>query len=308
MEAAIRDRLNGCAIGAAIGDALGMPFEFGPPHPLSALVREMLPGRIPPGRFTDDTEMALAVAESLLVHRPLQADDLVKRFLKWMRSSPSDVGAHTAMVLGWISKGMSWQEASERVLHDMPATAGNGSVMRCWPVAIVWWKDREQLVTDSETQSQVTHPNPECLGGSVFINWMIAEMVAGATPCAAYESALEAVDLGEEFRQVVSNAPNCRREELKNSGWVRHTLESALWALLNTGSFEEAVVQVVNLGGDTDTAGSVTGAMAGAAYGMGAIPQRWIEKLNGEWPLGSGKYWDAKNFVRLVGRLTADVP
>lgn len=303
---AVLDKLNGCAVGAAVGDALGMPLEFGSAHPLNSLVCEMTTGRLPAGRFTDDTELALAVAESLTVHRPLDADDLVKRLLKWKRSMPMDIGAHTNMVLGWIAGGMTWQDAAEKVRKEMPATAGNGSIMRAWPVAVAWWQNREQMVKDSELQSIVTHSHPECMKGSAFVNWMIAEMATGATPRAAYESAMQAIDLGAEFCQVVEHAPDANREGLKNSGWVRHTLESSLWALLNTSSFEDALVQVINLGGDTDTAGAVTGALAGAAYGLEAIPTRWVEKLSGEWPLGSGKTWDAHAFVRLVSRLTAD--
>ncbi len=300
----VLDKLNGCAVGAAVGDALGMPLEFGPSLPLNLFVRDMITGRLPSGRFTDDTETALAVAESLIVHRPLDGDDLVRRLLKWKRSMPMDIGVHTSMVLNWLANGMTWQQAAERIRRDMPATAGNGSVTRSWPVAVVWWQNREQLIKDSEAQSIITHPHPECLSGAAFVNWMIAEMFTGATPRAAYESAMQTIDLGSEFCQVAAHAPDAKREELKNSGWVRHTLESSLWALLNTNSFEEALVQVVNLGGDSDTAGSVTGALAGAAYGLQAIPTRWVEKLNGEWPLGSGKAWDAKTFIRLVGRLT----
>jgi ADP-ribosyl-[dinitrogen reductase] hydrolase len=90
---------------------------------------------------------------------------------------------------------------------------------------------------------------------------------------------------------------------LANSGWVRHTLESAVWGLLTTGTFEDAVVQVVNLGNDADTAGAVVGALAGAAYGLDAIPRRWRRALHGEWPLRSGKRWRERNLVELADRL-----
>ncbi|MBU1749334.1 MAG: ADP-ribosylglycohydrolase family protein [Chloroflexi bacterium] len=87
------------------------------------------------------------------------------------------------------------------------------------------------------------------------------------------------------------------------SGWVRHTLESAAWGLLTTDSFEEAVVQVVNLGNDADTAGAVVGALAGAAYGLAGIPARWREALRGEWPLRSGHIWRAGDLVTLADQL-----
>ena len=103
-------------------------------------------------------------------------------------------------------------------------------------------------------------------------------------------------------------APSRRRQDLRNSGWVRHTLESAVWGLLTTGSFEEAVVQVVNLGEDADTAGAVVGALAGAAYGMGAIPNRWRTALRGEWPLRSGTIWREADFVEMADLLAGSDP
>ncbi len=117
--------------------------------------------------------------------------------------------------------------------------------------------------------------------------------------------ALAAVEMPEPLRAVVEAAPNRRREELVNSGWVRHTLESAVWGLLTTGSFEEAVVQVVNLGNDADSAGVVVGALAGAAYGLDAIPARWRTVLHGEWPLKSGIRWSTSDFISLADRLLA---
>jgi ADP-ribosyl-[dinitrogen reductase] hydrolase len=84
---------------------------------------------------------------------------------------------------------------------------------------------------------------------------------------------------------------------------VRHTLESAVWGLTTTSAFEEAVVQVVNLGNDADTAGAVVGALAGATYGLAAIPPRWREVLKGEWPMGSGTQWRAMDLVELADRL-----
>jgi len=303
MDKITLDRLCGCAVGAAIGDALGMPLEFGPPSPPDKLVRVMRPGRLPAGSFTDDTEMALALAESLLAHRPLDGADLAQYFVSWYRHNPPDVGIQTAQVLNRIAQGESWQTAEAWALANRPDSAGNGSLMRCWPAALAWWNDRPQLVNDSRLQSRLTHPHPECVAGCIFVNWMIAELVKGAAPSLAFEGALQSVSLPDEMRQAVIAAPTHRREELPNTGWVRHTLESALWGLLTTSSFEEALVQVVNLGGDTDTAGAVTGALAGAAYGLEAIPLTWRQQLRGEWPLGSQKIWHVEDFACLSRQL-----
>jgi ADP-ribosyl-[dinitrogen reductase] hydrolase len=303
MDAEIQERLRGCAVGAAVGDALGMPLEFGPRQPLDRLVRDMRQGRIPSGTFTDDTEMALALAESLLDHRPLDADHLARRFTEWFRSGPQDVGVRIRDVLSRMELGQPWDRAVEAVQREKPELAGNGSVMRCWPAALAYWDDLGWLLTDSRLQSRVTHGHPDCEASCAFVNAVIYHLVQGTAPAAAVDRALLLVDMQEALRATIQAAPGRRREQLKNSGWVRHTVESAVWGLLTTSSFEEAVVQVVNLGDDTDSAGAVVGAMAGAAYGLEAIPERWRTALRGTWPLAGGKHWGTAELVELADRL-----
>ncbi|MEJ2211781.1 MAG: ADP-ribosylglycohydrolase family protein, partial [Anaerolineae bacterium] len=283
--AQVQNRARGCAVGAAIGDALGMPLEFGRRRRADQLVRDMQPGRIPAGTFTDDTEMALALADSLLAHRPLDPADLAQRFVDWLRAGPPDVGIHTREVLARIARGQPWDAAVEAVQAQRPDSAGNGSVMRCWPVALADWNDLDQLLADSRLQSHVTHPHAECQAGSAFVNAAIYHLLRGTPPPDAVARALDDVAMPRPLRDVVERAPTRSREGLPNSGWVRHTLESAVWGLLTSDTFEEAVVQVVNLGNDADTAGTVAGALAGAAYGLDAIPQRWRQALQGQWPL-----------------------
>jgi ADP-ribosyl-[dinitrogen reductase] hydrolase len=298
------DRVRGCAVGAAVGDALGMPLEFGPRQPVDRLVREMRPGRLPAGSFTDDTEMALALAESLLSHRPLDAQDLAGRFVTWLQAGPPDVGIHTQSVLSRVAAGMAWQPAVAGVQASRPDSAGNGSAMRCWPVALAYAQgDLGQLVADSRLQSRVTHPHPECEAACAFVNAAIYALLGGAGPRAAVDQALAAVRLPQGLQAAIEKAPRQPREALRNSGWVRHTVESAVWGLLTTSSFEEAVIQVVNLGADADSAGAVTGALAGAAYGLTPIPERWREVLQGEWPLGSRRRWHTPDLMALADGL-----
>jgi ADP-ribosyl-[dinitrogen reductase] hydrolase len=304
MEPQIQNRLRGLAVGAAIGDALGMPLEFGPARPLDNLEREMRPGRLAAGAFTDDTEMALALAESLLAARPLDPVDLAQRFVAWMQTGPADVGIQTSSVLSRIAAGESWEQASAAILRRRPDSAGNGSVMRCWPVALANWNDLPALIRESALQSRVTHAHPECLAGATFVNVTLYHLLHGAAPAAAVTAALEQVELPPELRAALLAAPGKSRTALPNSGWVRHTLESAVWGLLTTASFEEAVVQVVNLGQDADTAGAVVGALAGAAYGLEALPPRWTQLLHGEWPLGSGRIWRTADLAALADQLS----
>jgi ADP-ribosyl-[dinitrogen reductase] hydrolase len=132
---------------------------------------------------------------------------------------------------------------------------------------------------------------------------VIYHLVHGVAKSQAVAQALDAVEMPAGLVAVIEAAPGRDRDQLQNSGWVRHTLESAVWGLLTTDSFEEAVVQVVNLGNDADTAGAVVGALAGAAYGLAAVPARWRETLRGEWPLRSGSLWHAAKLVHLADRL-----
>ena len=136
MNSDIQDRLRGVAVGAAIGDALGMPLEFGPAIPPDRLVRAMRAGRLPAGTFTDDTEMALALADSLLERCPLDADNLAHRFAAWYRAGPVGHRHPDQSCAEPGVRGVSWQAAVDAVEQARPGSAGNGSVMRCWPVAL----------------------------------------------------------------------------------------------------------------------------------------------------------------------------
>jgi ADP-ribosyl-[dinitrogen reductase] hydrolase len=306
----IPSAIQGLVVGAVCGDALGMPLEFGAPRPLNSLCREMIRGRLPAGSFTDDTEMALAVAQSLLTHSPLDAQDLVQRFTTWYQFHPPDVGIHTSKVLNLVSQGMRWQDASLRIQQDDPNSAGNGSLMRAWPIAAARHADLGLLIAESRLQSQVTHTHADCINACVFLNLVLADLIhrdqskpPNLSLRESIANSLSKVSLGKEFELMLELAPVRQREQLQNSGWVRHTLEAALWAALNSKSFEEALVNAVNLGNDADTTGSVTGAIAGAMYGINAIPERWKDALHGEYPLHSGRLWFAKDFIQLADAL-----
>jgi ADP-ribosyl-[dinitrogen reductase] hydrolase len=298
-----RDRARGCLVCAALGDAFGMPLEFGPPRRGARQLRTLSPGRLPAGSFTDDTEMMLALGESLLHSAPLDPADLASRFVAWYRERPPDVGIHTGAVLRRVAAGAPWEEAASAVQLSNPDSAGNGSVMRCFPVALAHADDPAACDADSRLQSRVTHPHEECVAACAFVNAAIRRLLHGDHPEGAVEAALAESAPPPALAEAIRLAAGRRPEELPNTGWVRHTVESAVWGLLTTGSYPDAVIAVANLGNDADTAAAVAGALAGAAYGLAGIPAEWREALGGEWPLGSGARWGWGEFAALADGL-----
>src|SRR5215211_1602510 len=150
------DRYRGCLLGLACGDALGGPIEF----ETRAAIRERFPGglrdfigggwlHLIPGEITDDTQMTLALAESLACSGPLDMDDVAARFLSWFRSEPEDIGNTTRSALSYLANGVPWEEAGERVISESPSAAGNAAVMRCAPVALRFRTAPAQLVPAS---------------------------------------------------------------------------------------------------------------------------------------------------------------
>jgi len=304
------DRLRGIAVGAAVGDALGMPLEFQAASSPFNLLTEMINGALPAGSFTDDTEMALALAESLQFSSPLDGQDLAGRFTAWYQCHPPDVGVNTSRVLRLIAEGTSWLEASQIIYAANPDIASNGALMRCWPLVLARYNNGALLVAETRLQSEVTHKHPDAVNAAILVNLILQRLVLRAEsvpPDAALREAVAAamrqISLSDELKTAVELAPMRQREDLPNSGWVLHTLESALWALYTTRSFEEALVRAVNLGADADTTGAVAGALAGALYGLQSIPERWKSMLHGEYPLRSGRIWLANDFIALADNL-----
>ncbi|NLG49181.1 MAG: hypothetical protein GX552_03595 [Chloroflexi bacterium] len=296
---ALLDRARGCAVGAAVGDALGMPLEFGPARRGRYQVRAMQAGRLPAGAFTDDTEMALALAESLIARDDLDTDDVLRRFVDWYRRSPADVGNQLSLVLSSVRAGRPRAE----IVRQLAGRQGNGSVMRCYPVALRFCVSLPRCLQASIEQSDITHPDPLCGAACALVNAVIWHGLRGADAATAVERALEAVELPDALRRTVEQAPGRSADELQNTGWALHAVESAVWGLLTTDSFAECVIQVANLGNDADTSACVVGAMAGAVYGLDAIPLDWREALHGRWPIHSERVWRVADFVALADAL-----
>lgn len=283
----LEDRYLGCLIGLACGDALGGPVEFDTRAQMDERfpfgLREFIGGgwlHLFPGEITDDTQMALDVARSLVAFPDGNMDDLASRFLDWRNSEPKDIGNTTRDALDRLARGVPWDEAGEQAhINRGPRdSAGNGAMMRCAPVAMRFRLHPDRLRDVSIDVSRITHANPLCTWASVAVDQAIAALLNGAPIAHAIQASSEGIEIAD-VRAAVNLAAVSSRDEIRSGGFVLDTLSAAFWSLLQTDSFEEAVVTAVGLGGDTDTTGAVAGALAGAHYGIDAIPDRWVSQV-----------------------------
>lgn len=279
VGARLPDRFRGVLLGLAVGDALGAPLEFQPARSPANYLTEMVGGgwqKLAPGEWTDDTQQALCIVESLLTKRVFDPDDIARRFVVWMQSHPKDIGLHTQGVLNAIAQGASWEEASREIQAENPDSATNGSLMRCAPLALFFCRHPDYAASLSPVLSRITHAHPDCEWACVFLNVAIVALLSGMGRTEAVEYAYNACDGASQAlkdRIGLAMLPTC---EVTPTGYVLDTLEVALWSFLHTNTFEEALIDAVNRGEDTDTVGAVVGALAGARYGMSHIPERWL--------------------------------
>ncbi|QFU81824.1 ADP-ribosylglycohydrolase family protein [Natronorubrum aibiense] len=288
MGSDCHSRARGILLGLACGDALGRPVEFQGPERIERThgrVTEMLAHGThgqPAGTITDDTEMALCIARSLAEYDTFEPEDVAARFVDWKQSGPFDIGIMTSSALQRIQNGESWDEAGQREWEASMegSNAGNGSLMRCAPYAIAYRNDPAELVEISRQSSAITHADLRCQWSCALFNRTLANLMTDV------ERPLETVldDIGsklpDDVRNVVEPVTAARRGEpvdisLENSGYVVTTLQTGLYHGLTAETAEDAIVDAVMMGGDTDTIGAVTGAVAGARFGAGALPERW---------------------------------
>ena len=280
--AGIRDRALGAFLGLAAGDAVGTTLEFRA-RDAQPRLEDMTGGgpfALPPGAWTDDTAMALALADSLAAARSLDCGDLMDRFLKWWRNGEYSCTG-TCFAIGNATRG-----ALERYLRagdplagsTDPRTAGNGSLMRLAPVALRFWNDPRRLIDTAAEQSRTTHGAEEAVDACRAFAELLAEAIAG-TPRAdllaprPFEGAPAVTGI------VAGRWRGRRRNDIRSSGYVVHTLEAALWSVARTGNFRNAVLLAANLADDADTVAAVTGQLAGALYGLSGIPERWLDRI-----------------------------
>ncbi|MFD5279087.1 ADP-ribosylglycohydrolase family protein [Streptomyces rubrogriseus] len=305
-------RAAGAVVGSAVGDALGAPFEFGPEGAFSA--RFPAPGAggemcggggWDPGEATDDTQMAVLVAESLLERCGLDLRDIFARFQRWAVSEPKDIGLQTEDVL---TSGAPWDLAAAIHFQVNQRAAGNGSLMRASTSAVHFAAAGQEATMEAARRiTALTHGDRAAWEGTAIFHELIRLTFEDIDPFAALPDVLALVHPDHRGRYATVLAPDWHPERATEfNGAVWPCLGSAVWALRTTTGFEHAIRAAIDLGGDTDTVAAVTGGLAGARYGLDAIPARWIQPLHVPLPGFDGRVLYPTDLLHLAHRLLGE--
>jgi ADP-ribosyl-[dinitrogen reductase] hydrolase len=282
-NSAVYDRAMGCMAGLCIGDAVGTTLEFSERDSYEPL-EDMVGGGpfyLDPGEWTDDTSMALCIADSLIERGEFDPEDMMKKFREWYRSGYNshngrcfDIGN---TVRGAIHKYESYGDPF--VGGDGPRSAGNGSIMRLAPVPIFFRGDREKNLEVAVNQSRLTHSTNLVLDACKLLAHVLVEAINGKRKEEIFPVEMEEIR-SQKVNDIAMGSWEIKtRNEIGSTGFVIDTLEASVWAVMNNHDFESAVLAAANLGKDSDTTAAVTGQIAGALYGLEGIPCKWMDKL-----------------------------
>ncbi len=268
-------RASAAYLGLAIGDALGATVEFLTPNEIRhqhGVHRDIVGGgwlRLKAGQVTDDTTMSLALGAAILARGGVEAQAAADAFDGWMRGKPVDIGNTVRRnLIAFRMTGNPEAPASE---HD----AGNGAAMRVLPVALACYgQTAEKTIRASRAQAHVTHHSALSDAACETLILMVQDLLAGHDVQEVRQQRAEAL-----VRQQAIFAFDKKRRD-NPSGYIVETMQAVLQAFFATDSFEDCLIDVVNRGGDADTTGAIAGMLAGARYGLEAIPARWLKALN----------------------------
>lgn len=276
-------RYLGALSGLAAGDALGTTLEFciRDQHPHHTEMRGGGVFNVAPGEWTDDTAMALCLAESLLNRQSFDPHDQLSRYVRWWREG------YMACQGRCIDIGGTTLDALQRFERTQDANAGgtqayqsgNGGIMRLAPAVMVA-NSKQEAVSLAVRSSLTTHASPDCLDAAALMGAVLWRLLQGE-PLRKVLAQMPTTPAQGDRILALQSGLFCElsREEVSSSGYVIDTLEAALWCCWQARSLEEALVLAANLGDDADTVAAVTGQLAGAAWGVKALPERWLTTL-----------------------------
>lgn len=291
MKVSLAKRFRGSLLGLAVGDAMGAPVEFLPPgafEPVAELTSGG-PSSVRVGEWTDDTSMALCLAESLIEKRRFDPIDQLERYVRWRHSGYMSTRDYGFGIGNTVAGALDLFETTGRPFCGStdPRSAGNGSLMRLAPVPLFFSENPGLAIETSGISSMTTHSTGTCVDACRYFGGLIVGALMGNSkkdllsdlysPVPGYWASRQ---LHPEIEFVAKGSfKTINPPEIVGSGYVVKSLEAALWAFHRSDSFEEGCALAVNLGDDADTTGAIYGQLAGAHYGEESIPVNWRSQL-----------------------------
>jgi len=285
------DRYRGALLGLAAGDALGTTLEFKSPgsfEPIADLVGGG-PFDLDPGQWTDDTSMALCLAESLVERKSFDPEDQMRRYLRWYREGYLSSTGTCFDIGGTVGAALRRFVVVQNPFAGKtePHYGGNGSLMRLAPLPLAFASEPEEAIRLAGEMSRTTHAAPEPIDACRYYSGLILGALSGDSKetllSARYtplRSAWSASALSPKIDAIAAGSFKTKQPpEIRGTGYVVQALEASLWAFWNSDDFEEGALAAVNLGDDADTTGAIYGQLAGAYYGLGGIPRRWRNRI-----------------------------
>ncbi len=277
------ERYQGCLLGLATGDAVGTAVEFSAKDSFPPIT-DMVGGgpfHLQAGQWTDDTSMALCLAESLIARQGFDAKDQMNRYMNWWQWGYLSATGHCfdigTTVAGALQKYANDGDPFAGSSH--PKTAGNGSLMRLAPVVLWYFPDELLALEYAEASSRTTHAAPEALACCRLFAQMLMNALNGKSKRETL-TAIPQPPEQENLRRIAEgNYLKKTRAEIFGTGYCVQSLEAALWCFAQGKNFKETILLATNLGDDADTTAAIAGQLAGAYYGVNGIPQQWQEKL-----------------------------
>lgn len=259
-------------LGFACGDALGATVEFMSPKRIQkhyGVHKEIIGGGwlgLEAGQVTDDTQMSLALGQALIEHQGWNITAVADNFVAWLDSDPPDIGAT-------CQRGILRYRDQGEIFGSIRADdAGNGACMRNLPITLATLNSPDYFSNWSLQQNHITHNNPLSDAATLSLGHMVQHLIKGGNLSDCQQEAAKLIWQYPEFDYTPYPG--------KASAYIVHTLQTVLHYFFTTDNFEDCLIATVNQGGDADTTGALVGMLAGARYGLSAIPQRWLERLD----------------------------
>lgn len=289
----MKEEFQGCLLGVAIGDALGVPVkgQIGkdikaqltlPVPVVDAHITQVRPWKLASGELTDESNLMALTLESICTQRKVDLADMVRRLKGWYNTHPKNLTPLTEHVLSRFKQGERWEEASEGASLDSefdPPDAGH--LTRCMPLALYHALRPEKLLADTITVSRLTHWDDRGTHSAATLNYLISrltqrdkEALDGLSPFLA--------DKNAQVRETVKAVLTASESNLDTSGSVLGVLGIAIWTLKNASSFQDGMMTVLGLGGMTNLNAAVAGGVLGAKFGRLTMPEEWVFTVEGK--------------------------